>query len=674
MNTSELSQTLGIVPQAVRKAIAKAKQTGANTIKIKGQTVSFCEVIGIGGRGTVYDLTFAEAVNIAPRKQYEKPARQHTKPLTQQTKGAFLRLDKAEQNEVLARIELIKSYVNRPNWMGFNEWAEGKELPTKAHFFKWVSLYRQGVRDQNVLDLFCDRRGRPEGSFKMTKEMREMAERYIVRTDIHPNDVGIYQLMKVAFGTSLPSLDTVCRYLNWYREQNAMTVDYAKNPGKAKNKYKQAFGDASENVIRRNQLWELDGTPADLICSDGVRYTIIAAMDVYSRRVVLTVEPKSNSYALARNLRKAMLELGIPENVKTDNGRDYKSNHFESVLQNFSINKIEVPPYSGELKPHVERFFGTLTRELFSGLEGYVGPDVATRAAIQNQMNFERKLKAIQEWKKQQFTSKKFLEAMTNKKQVMEVFIPLSADELKDWLFTWVKAIYEQRKHRMIKTTPMEKYSSDITPVRVVEDERKLDILLGEWVLMTVGKKGIVTRRDGVEAQYQHIDLIGRIGEKVYVAFGENLGEAYIYDAEMAPVCVAVDASLHGRSREHVKALHREMNKIEREKLKLIQKANKLAQELKDPTVKDVINLAAKNNIAIPKRVQKVEANIGIETIEKEEIVTTLNGKPIFRTDYDAIMYAIQNGKEAEYAELIDGRRELYELAKQELDLQANAG
>ncbi|MDR2081184.1 MAG: hypothetical protein LBP54_04790 [Campylobacteraceae bacterium] len=105
-------------------------------------------------------------------------------------------LTKSKQAKVLERIELVKSYVNRPNWMDFEQWANGKNLPTKAHFFKWVRLYRQGIRNQNVLDLFCDKRGRPKDSLKMTVEMQEMAQRYILRRDIqfqYNACFGLYQ-------------------------------------------------------------------------------------------------------------------------------------------------------------------------------------------------------------------------------------------------------------------------------------------------------------------------------------------------------------------------------------------------------------------------------------------------------------------------------------------------
>jgi hypothetical protein len=665
VQTKEASDRLGINYNTVRQQIKR------NTAKFQYRYV---DGVGRGGKSLeIWVDDEAVPAPIAPeirqtpvmqRKQPEKPAKQHNKPITQQTSGTFLRLDKKEQSEVLQRIELVKSYVNRPKWMSYAEWAEGKELPTKAHFLKWVGLYRQGIQNQNVSDLFCDKRGRPKDSFKMTAEMREMAECYLLQTKIHPNDVGIYTLMKHTFGSALPSCDTVCRYLAWFRKKNMALIRHKENPDKAKGESMAAFGNESEKVLYRNHFWELDGTPADIICDDGIRYTIIAALDIYTRRVYLTIEAKSNAYALARNMRGAILKLGIPENVVCDNGRDYKSNHFESVLQNLNINKVELPPFSGQRKPHVERFFGTMTRELFSGLEGYVGPDVATRAAIQSQMGYERKLKAIAEWKKQKYTSDSFTKAMTNKQKVMEVFVPIGVNELREWLSAWVDAIYEQRKHGGINMKPIEKYNADITPVRIIENERMLDILLGEWREMTVSKKGIVIRRDGIDAEYQHVKLIGHIGERVYVALGADAGEIYVYDAEMAHICIATDESMKGKSREHIRELHREMGKIEREKTKLVKKANELMEKMQYPTYKDVIASAAK--IAIPAKQRKQELKVDIETPTAQVV---MNGdRPLFTSDFDALVWAIENGREAEFADLIKERAEIYEMAKRDVE------
>jgi transposase InsO family protein len=460
--------------------------------------------------------------------------------------------------------------------------------------------------------------------------------------------------------------------LKQWRDDNPITVAYAKDPNRANSKYRAAYGNASAIAKYKNHYWELDGTPADVITSDGKRHMIIGAIDMYSRRVIVTVEEKSNSYALARNLRQGILKLGIPENVITDNGRDYMSNHFESVCQMLGINKRNVAPFSGWKKPHIERFFGTMTRELFRGLEGFCGHNVAERSAIQNSLSFEKKIEARKRWRMQKHTEESFLKTMLDKENTLGVFVPLTPEELRDYLTGWVENVYEQRKHSKIQMTPLEKYTLDLTPAKTIDDERTLDLLLGEWIERSVGKEGIVMRRDGKEAQYTHPDLIAYTGERVHVALGADMGEIYVYDAEMAPICVAKDVSLEGISRESMRAASKEMRKLESENLKLIKRAEELAQKMGDPTIKDVI--AAKQPVKMPKRTQTHKPDIELPKQNKD---IAMNGdRPFFNSDFDALLWAIENGMEDEeqFMNIAEEQPELYNRAKEEVDYKRKAG
>lgn len=587
---------------------------------------------------------------------------------TQELSLKYLRATPEEQKEAITKIDLVKSYLVRERGTSFEAWAKGKELPSRQNFFRWVKAYKDGLKVGNVVDNFIDSRGRPKGSIVMDKEMQAMCERYLLRGDIHPNTRGIYENMRIAFGDTLPSFSSVERFIMNFKRDNAMLMAFAKNPDKAKGKYRAAFGNASAKAKYKNHYWELDGTPADIITADGKRPTIIGAIDVYTRRVILTVEEKSNSYALARNLREGILKLGIPENVMTDNGRDYLSNHFENVCLNLKINKIEVAPYSGWLKPHIERFFGTMTRELFRQLEGFCGHNVAERQGIRDRLSFEQKLEAIKRWKAQKLTEGKFSQLMKDKKNVVEVFIPLSMEELTYWVKAWNEAIYEQRVHSTLGISPMQRYISDITPAQTISDPRKLDVLLGEWKEMGVGKKGIKIKRDGKEALYQHVKLIEFIGERVLVALGADMGEAYIYQADMTPICTAKDASLEGVSREEMRSIHREMRKIESESLKRVKRAEELAQKLSDPTIKDGIEQGVREMVMSPlANIKYPTRNVDIQMPKEDKKPTTSNGRPLFQSDFEALVWAIENEKEADFAILIKEQNDVYEMAKRDV-------
>ncbi|MFV0481755.1 MAG: DDE-type integrase/transposase/recombinase [Campylobacteraceae bacterium] len=659
MTSKELGIKIEVSYQAIQKATLKAKQELKKSFTIKGIEVVFCEVDGIGGRGKVYQYEIKEIKpETIPSKIEKTPL--HVKTF-EHPNQYFMRATKEEQHLALKKEKLCKSYLEREKWVTFEEWSKDKsDIPSKQHFFRWVRLYKAGIKQQNVLDHFIDTRGRPKNTLKMTKEMQEMCERYIIRSDIHPNNYSIYQLMRVAFGDELPSSSTIERYIKRYKNKEKILVAFATNPEKAKGKYMAAHGSMSAKAKYKNQYWELDGTKADIITSDGKRQAIIAAIDIYSRRVIVTVEEKSTSYAITRNLREGILRLGIPENVITDNGRDYISTHFGNVCTNLKINQKTVAPYSGDRKPHIERFFGTLTRELFRQLEGFCGHNVAERQAIRDRLSFEQKLIAKKKWQLQQFNEDRFVKIM--KKEGVQVHVPLSVDELRAYIKAWVENIYEHRVHRGIKMTPMEKYTQDITPAKTIKDEKTLDILLGEWLEYTVGKKGVMVRRDGKEAQYAHIKLIEYIGEKVYVSLSSDMGTAYIYDNEMQYICEAIDESLAGISREAIRAIHKDIKKLERENLQRVKKVDELAKKLGDPTIKDIVNL----EVETPRAAKlKVVDKPLIEIPQEKELI---NGRPIFESDFEALVWAIENKKEDEFKSLIDEREEIYEMAKRDVE------
>lgn len=667
----EATKSLTIGYEALVKAI-KRYEKGGKTPSFKYRYVG-----GIGGnKGRVLEVWIDDepsVLEVQPSTQKVSKTKQEASYAikTQTTVSTkYIRASKEAQKEALEKIELVKSYLARDRYVSFEEWSKGKELPSRAHFLRWVKDYKEGLKIGNVVDYFIDSRGRPKGSITLSSEMQEMCERYLLRGDIHPNNKGIYENMRVAFGDMLPSFSTIDRYIQTFKKENAMLIAFAKNPDRAKGKYRAAFGDASAKAKYKNHYWELDGTPADIITADGKRPTIVGAIDVFTRRVVLCVEERSNSYALARNLREGILKLGIPENVVTDNGRDYTSNHFESVCVNLKINKIEVAPYSGWLKPHIERFFGTMTRELFRQLEGFCGHNVAERQSIQDRLSFEKKIEARERWRAQKMDEKRFVKTMMNKKDMLPVFIPLTMEDLRYWVQVWNEAVYEQRVHSSLGVSPIEKYTRDITPAQTIKDQRMLDVLLGEWIEMSVGKKGISIKRDGKEALYQHVNLIEYIGERVFVALGADMGEAYIYKADMTPICTAKDASLEGISREAMRQIQRDMRQLERENTNRVKKAEELAQKLKDPTIKDVIEQKAKEMVISPlSNIKYPTKNVDIEMPkETKKEPVTINGRPIFKSDFEALVWAVENNKEDEFILLIRDQKELFEMAKKEVE------
>ena len=243
-------------------------------------------------------------------------------------------------------------------------------------------------------------------------------------------------------------------------EKNARDLLAVTNPDRDRSRHRPAGGDAAARIVRLNQLWELDSTPADVICADGRRYAIVAAIDIWSRQARVLVVPTSRATAIAALLRRCIMEWGVPEAVRTDEGNDYTSRHVLGVLADLEIEHRPCPPYTPEAKPFVERFLGTLTGDLFATLPGFSGHDVAQAQALR---------------------SRKSLAARCGEDDAEIYGATLTAEELQERCDTWCDAVYGRRPHTGLGgASPFARRASWAEPVRRVHDERALDALLAE--------------------------------------------------------------------------------------------------------------------------------------------------------------------------------------------------
>ena len=172
------------------------------------------------------------------------------------------------------------------------------------------------------------------------------------------------------------------------------------------------------------------------------------------------VVPTSRAAAIAALLRRCIMEWGVPEAVRTDEGNDYTSRHVLGVLADLEIEHRPCPPYTPEAKPFVERFLGTLTGDLFATLPGFSGHDVAQAQALRSRKSF----------------------AARCGEDDAEIYgATLTAEELQERCDTWCDAVYGRRPHTGLGgASPFARRASWAEPVRRVHDERALDALLAE--------------------------------------------------------------------------------------------------------------------------------------------------------------------------------------------------
>lgn len=349
----------------------------------------------------------------------------------------------------------------------------------------------------------------------------------------------------------------VRRFVKRWLEMNASLHLFMTNPDEWKNKHMFAFGSASEAVVRLNQLWEADSTPGDILLEDG-RHTVIGMIDVYTRRPRLLVSPTSKATAVAALIRRCIIEWGVTECLKTDNGQDYVAAHIERILEALEVDHALCPPFTPECKPHIERFFHTFSHGIVELLPGYCGHSVADRKAIEARKSFADRLM----------------------KRGGEVEAKLTSMEFQKICDRWVDAIYMHDPHAGLDgKTPAEMVRNWTSPIRVVTDERALDVLLHpaarDGGFRFIGKEGVsVDNRP-----YRSPEFAGHEGERVRVLVDEtDIGHAYIFSKEGDFICVAENREWQGLSAadlaSHAKARQKALLLEQRKEMKeLVKKA-----------------------------------------------------------------------------------------------------
>jgi transposase InsO family protein len=148
------------------------------------------------------------------------------------------------------------------------------------------------------------------------------------------------------------------RIKRWKRENPALMMRL-RDPDDFKRRFTIALGDAAANITRVNQLWESDGTRLEVQCVDGL-FHLESVIEVRSRRICSILTPTASAQTTASILRKAIPAMGVPERIKGDWGKEYINKRTRRAMLRLGITWQKVErPYSGELKPFIERGIGT---------------------------------------------------------------------------------------------------------------------------------------------------------------------------------------------------------------------------------------------------------------------------------------------------------------------------
>jgi transposase InsO family protein len=418
----------------------------------------------------------------------------------------------------------------------------------------------------------------------------------------HLSAQHLRQLIRSEFGDTLdlgtgkavpvPPVRTIQHVVAKLKETEHVALTKLSNP----DRYRSAMAPAGVGTYRwvtePNTLWMIDASPVDALCVDG-RHTIYAAIDIATRRIVLTVSRTPRAAAVALLIRKAILLWGVPDKIKTDNGSDFVARDTQRLFAALGIEMELSDPYQPQQKAFVERAIKTFQHDCATLLEGFVGHSVADRKRLEDRQSFAQNLGA----------------------DTAETFgVTLTGAALQAQVDRWVDTVYAEREHAALKTSPRLAAAASKRPVRTV-DPRALDLLLmpvaGGDGFREVTKLGV--RVDG----FHYVVMAALPGDRVLVRMDPaDAGRIYCFDAEdgrfvgegLCPELAGIDpAALLKAKREAQADILAETMRDARQVIKDITKGPALIERVLAVAERDVEAARAPNVISLPKRTEQHE-------------------------------------------------------------------
>ncbi len=405
----------------------------------------------------------------------------------------------------------------------------------------------------------------------------------------------IWQL-KEQFGNNpdikVPSYQSVTRWRDRWILNNRPGYVYMKH-GKTiyESTIAPALGTHDRDMDYANQKWEMDGTKVNVICDDGKRYTIMVFIDCFSRRVVTQIVDSSSANAAALGLHKAMMKMGKPEMISTDNGSEFKNTQIEAALLSIGVILHFCNPGKPKEKPLVERVHGTIATQLFELLPGSIGHDVAERKRLE-----ETTLKDGER---------------------------LSREELEKHLAGW-ESYYNSHLHSTVKMSPLEKFATSTKEVTNFSKSDS-DALMERMTRKTTDRK---VQNKGIQALNQFwYDMDGEvlrlIGRKVDISINPDQTEMRVWlDGKF--VTIARPHKSYSTEQQHIAKVNAK-KRVNDSKNQNIKDIKKVKEEVEILTYVDV---AAKIDNVIPlTKTRKVEVEVlqeshsAIAKIKADELV-----------------------------------------------------
>lgn len=593
----DIAEAMGKTPQAIKKTLDKLsvpyvweRGIGGRQRCYVSNDLPYDMRMAMTGQGQVTALSydgFKDSVGaLAARSLIENSARVAEADAIAKETGllSFESLSDSQKEQALARREFISyadDFVKAAGYV-IRSWAKRSKLGDMA----FIKAYNEGLVQASStvqeivgntvsyssLKRFADRfaeeglvglvdqyHNPKKGRSTLSTSQQDFVLAVMCKNPKTSNH-NIRRALIGKFGFEIPSESVIARFRTAWIKANSDLWLYYTNPDAWKNKSMFAFGTSAGHVVRLNQMWEADSTPTDVMLTDG-RHAIVGMIDIYSRRIKYIVSPTSSAQAVCALIRSCIEEWGVPEVIKTDNGKDYKSTRVVTAIADLGIEQFFCTPFHSWEKPYIERSFRSFSHDIVELLPGYIGHNVPERKAIEARRSFSERI-------------------MGQNKEAVE--LNMSSSELQSFINRWINFEYHNRPHRGLSDrSPLEMVRKWKEPIRRISSMRALDMLLAE----APDNRGRKITKKGVKVNnkfYYNPAFAGYEGEKVHVLLdATNLGQVFIYlindDDSKEFLCPAIDPVFYGI--DPIEFASRAKKRQERIKKEEVAKLKKQAKE-----------------------------------------------------------------------------------------------
>ena len=363
----------------------------------------------------------------------------------------------------------------------------GETCPCLAAIYEWVAIIEQDSGPSGIRRLCFAERERGVRGAQIADEMAPIimeairalwftAQRLRVKT-VHDRIVATATRLGIPPGRH-PCRRTVRRILKALPPYAAMRARHGARA--ADDKYRSK-GQMVATALP-GQVYEVDAHKMDFVGVDDRwwlplgRMWVTVVIDRCTRLIVgfhFHVEPPS-SITIAAALRNAFapklymlkrwpgigrpwVAWGLPELVVLDNGLENHATFLIEALEELGVDWIFAPARTPEFKAHIERWFGTFTRDFSQRLPGWTGANPKEKGDY---------------------------DAMGT--------ACLTLSQVDELLHRWVTC-YNIDWHEGLRDIPERLYLEltadlEVTPI---EDMGMLDVLLGDYAMRTPSAKGI---------------------------------------------------------------------------------------------------------------------------------------------------------------------------------------